>query len=174
MAWKINRPLDWLTRALLLRAGESPRELDDQPINPVLDVAQGGAAFLTWLPYVSGTLDSATDINGDLTLIEADENLVRILRASVNKVGVAAAVSFRLYQTGPAGAAGQLSLHATRSLAPATSPYQVTWQDIASGMGFWVLPPGHALRIRWDFAGVGDTLQYRLSVAEAPAGFKIW
>lgn len=163
MAWKVNVPLEWITRALNLRAGDSPRELDDAPVNPVLDVLQGGLAVARWEFYSrSATIAGG----GTLTLVPRDPNALTLAIVSIRKLGAVGTTDARFSMQGPNNAAGAVALW---QLSAMTQRF-AAWTELGGGQRWWVVPPDFNLVFSYGALAGGDTFDVRAAIATLPAG----
>lgn len=169
MAWRLNVPgVEWVTRALKLRSGEAPRDVDEN-ISPVLDVFQGGQSLATWERRDVVVTSASATVN---VLVPADPDLMQLVVMHISKVGAAAAtdsVAVQL-QTEP------VSPSAVSLYKDAAFPQEERgWAELGNGIQWWVVPPRFRLQINvTPVPTLTDEIRCRMLVCKVPAGFKAW
>lgn len=171
----IEKPGNWLAKALGLRPGIVPADLDERGVIPIVDAYQDGAGAGTW-SFVRHDVTNPASAT-DYAIVAATADKVSIVTANVGRVGGAGAPLTDVYaflRPDPYSVAAQLRLW---SVAAATVPAAVEypWSTIGAGQRFWFVPPQMRLSFRLP-AGDGATDRYIVNAAvfTAPLGFKLW
>lgn len=163
----IERPAQWLVRALMLRPGEAPAQLGDE-VTPVVDTAQGGLAYALW-DVVSFDYDSTSGQSS--VLLVPDELKDRLVQLACSRTGAAADVDITVQLRGNSGATRSLNLFRERAFSTAGTP--LTWSHIGNGQQWWFVPAGFELRIlRGAAITAPDTQNARMLVGTIPKGCK--
>jgi hypothetical protein len=168
MAWPINRPLDWIIRALNLRAGDSPRELEDGPVNTTFELAQGGHALASW-ETVSPAALTMTGAVQLVLLLSRDENVSRLVRMHLARSGAGGAMAVRVGTSIDNASSNLTRLYEDYAWAAGTD--SKAWAELGEGQQWWYIPPGFSLVVRVQGVA-GDALESRAQVGTFPKGVK--
>ncbi len=172
MAWAIGRSLRWLGRALLSPSGEGPREFDDGPVTPVVDVLQGGVGLASVFEYainVTGAEAATTR-----QILASDPNVTRLVWISIVHDSGATAVEATVSIEPPMNSTTRLILSGATSVPATNIGRRLSHAQLCGSQEPIRVPPGCELNWRHYGIAAGEVVQTRCLIVEVPAGSKPW
>lgn len=165
----IQKPGNWLSKALGILTGEVPQQLDTQ-ISPVIDVFQQGAGVIEWELLVD-TVAAGTAAESGRILVAADFSKSRIVQFGINRVGGAGNAALNVYVQKNPATAGAIRWWQNDTTP---TPFNFSWYQEMSGLQYAHLPVGFDLKLSHPGTAAGETLPLRVLVGSVPRGFRIW